>query len=416
MKSDISRPDPYKHYKGGFKLFNTVEAAQKMQDQLISWRRDLHQIPEVGLELPKTSTYVAEKLSEMGIEYQENIGVSGIVGLIKGKEDGKTVAIRADMDGLAIVEETGLPFASTNGNMHACGHDAHTSMLLGAAKILNENKDKLKGNIKLIFQAGEEGPGGAKPMIDDGVMESPKVDAVLGLHIGTIFKEIGTGGVGVAYGNLMACLDRFEIKVIGKGCHGAMPDTGVDPIVISAGVINALQTIISREIKPNEPAVITIGQISGGRSYNIIPDSVEIVGTARATSQAVREKIASRMEEIVANITKGMRGDYEFTYTYGYPPLVNDAEFTKGFVETAKKVVGEDKIVEIANPTMVSEDMAYFLEEAPGTFFFLGGGNEAKGIVAPHHNSKFNVDEDVLWKGTALLAQGAFDWLAKFHL
>ncbi|RXG65329.1 amidohydrolase [Candidatus Atribacteria bacterium 1244-E10-H5-B2] len=384
-----------------------------MQDQLISWRRDLHQIPEVGLELPKTSAYVAEKLSEMGIEYQENIGVSGIVGLIKGKEDGKTIAIRADMDGLAIVEETGLPFASTNGNMHACGHDAHTAMLLGAAKILNENKDKLKGNIKLIFQAGEEGPGGAKPMIDDGAMENPKVDAVLGLHIGIIFKEIGTGEVGVAYGNLMACLDRFEIKVIGKGCHGAMPDTGVDPIVISAEIINALQTIISREIKPTEPAVITIGQINGGRSYNIIPDSVEIIGTARAISQAVREKIASRMEEIVANVTKGMRGDYEFTYTYGYPPLVNDAEFTKGFAETAKKVVGKENVVEIARPTMGGEDMAYFLEKAPGTFFFLGGGNEAKGIVAPHHNSKFDVDEDVFWKGTTLLAQGAVDWLAK---
>ncbi|MBA7517341.1 N-acetylcysteine deacetylase [subsurface metagenome] len=394
-------------------MFNTVEAAQKMQDQLISWRRDLHQIPEVGLELPKTSAYVAEKLSEMGIEYQENIGVSGIVGLIKGKEDGKTIAIRADMDGLAIVEETGLPFASTNGNMHACGHDAHTAMLLGAAKILNENKDKLKGNIKLIFQAGEEGPGGAKPMIDDGAMENPKVDAVLGLHIGIIFKEIGTGEVGVAYGNLMACLDRFEIKVIGKGCHGAMPDTGVDPIVISAEIINALQTIISREIKPTEPAVITIGQINGGRSYNIIPDSVEIIGTARAISQAVREKIASRMEEIVANVTKGMRGDYEFTYTYGYPPLVNDAEFTKGFAETAKKVVGKENVVEIARPTMGGEDMAYFLEKAPGTFFFLGGGNEAKGIVAPHHNSKFDVDEDVFWKGTTLLAQGAVDWLAK---
>lgn len=392
-------------------MFNTVEAAQKMQDQLISWRRDLHQIPEVGLELPKTSAYVAEKLSEMGIEYQENIGVSGIIGLIKGKEDGKTVAIRADMDGLAIVEETGLPFASTNGNMHACGHDAHTAMLLGTAKILNKNKDKLKGNIKLIFQAGEEGPGGAKPMIDDGAMENPKVDAVLGLHIGTIFKEVGTGEVGVAYGNLMACLDKFEIKVIGKGCHGAMPDIGVDPIVISAQVINALQTIVSREVKPTEPAVITIGEIHGGRSYNIIPDSVEMVGTARTTNQAVRRKIASRMEEVIANVTKSMRGDYKFTYNFGYPPLVNNAEFTKGFVESAKKVVGEKKIVEILHPTMGGEDMAYFLERVPGTFFFLGAGNEAKGIVAPHHNSKFDVDEDVFWVGTALLAQGAVDWL-----
>ncbi|MBS4023454.1 MAG: amidohydrolase [Dethiobacter sp.] len=390
-----------------------VEEAKKIQAELISWRRELHQFPEVGLELPETAAYVSKKLTELGIEHKTGIGVSGIVGLIRGKEEGKTIAIRADMDGLAIKEETGLPFASQNGNMHACGHDAHTSMLLGVAKILNENKDKLKGNIKLLFQAAEEGPGGAKPMIDDGAMENPRVDAVIGLHIGTIFKEIGPGVVGVAYGNLMACLDRFDIKVIGKGCHGAMPDTGIDPIVMAAQVVNALQTIVSREIKPTEPAVVTIGEIHGGRSYNIIPDAVDIVGTARATSQDVREKIASRMEEIVASVTKAMRGSYEFNYTFGYPPLVNDAGFTKGFVETAKKIVGEEKIFEITKPTMGGEDMAFFLEKVPGTFFFLGGGNESKGIVTPHHNSKFDVDEDVFWIGTALLAQGAVDWLEK---
>ena len=400
-------------YEEGIVLLNCKKEAKKIQKDIVDWRRDLHRIPEIGFELPQTSSYVADKLTQMSIECKTKGGVSGIVGFIKGEQKGETIALRADMDALAINEETGLPFASTNGNMHACGHDAHTAMLLGAAKIINANRDKLKGNVKLIFQAAEEGPGGAKPMIEDGALEDPKVDAILGLHIGLIFKEIGTGAIGVSYGNLMASVDKFSIKIKGRGCHGAMPDIGVDPIVIAGQIITALQTIISREVKSTNPAVLTIGQINGGRAYNIIPDSVEMLGTVRATDKKEREKILFRMEEIIASFTKGMRGDYEFNYTFGYPPLINDAQFTKGFVQTAEKVIGKDKIVEILYPTMGGEDMAYFLEQVPGTFFFLGGGNEAKGIVYPHHNSKFNVDEDIFWVGTALLVQGALDWLER---
>jgi len=394
-------------------MLDIINEAKAIQEDIVKWRRELHQFPEVGLNLPKTSQYVAEQLQELGIEFETGIGVSGVVGLIKGGQGNKTIALRADMDGLAVQEETGLPFASTNGNMHACGHDSHMAMLLGAAKILNANKEKLPGNVKLIFQAAEEGPGGAKPMIDEGVLENPRVDAILALHIGTIFKEVGTGKVGVHYGNLMACLDRFTIKIKGKGSHGAMPDMGVDPIAIAGQVITALQTIVSREVKPVNPAVLTIGQIHGGRAYNIIPESVEIEGTVRATDQGEREKIAARMEEIVSHITKGMKGDYEMEYTFGYPPLVNNAQFTKDFVQTVEKVVGKEGVVELANPTMGGEDMAYFLEKVPGTFFFLGGGNEEKGITYPHHNPKFDLDEDVFWLGTALLAQGAIDWLVK---
>jgi amidohydrolase len=390
---------------------NVVEQAKGIQQQIVEWRRQLHKIPEIGLDLPNTSAFVSNQLTKLGIEHRTKVGVSGIVGLIKGEKPGKTIMLRADMDALALKEETGLPFASTNENMHACGHDSHTAMLLGAAKILNENRDKLPGNVKLIFQPAEEGPGGAKPMIDDGAMDSPKVDAALGLHIGCIFRELGTGQVGVHYGNIMACLDSFYIKIKGKGCHGAMPNTGVDPIPIAGQVIGALQTIVSREIKPTRPAVVTIGQIHGGRTYNIIPDTVEMHGTARAVDQDIREDIARRIEEMVAGITKSMRAEYEYKYTFGYPPVVNDAQFTKDFVETAKKVVGEENIIEIAEPTMGGEDMAYFLERVPGTFFFLGGSNEKKGIVHPHHNPKFDVDEDVFWIGTALLAQGAIDWL-----
>lgn len=388
-----------------------AKEVRELQEQIVAWRRDLHQIPEVGLEVPKTAAYVSERLDEMGIEHRKNVGGHGIVGVIKGEGEGKTILLRADMDALAIKEETGLPFASTNGNMHACGHDAHTSMLLGAAKVLNANRDKFKGNIKILFQPAEEGPGGAKPMIDDGAMENPKVDAALGLHIGLIFPELGPGQIGVKSGNLMACLDSFKLKVLGKGCHGAMPHTGVDPVAITGQVISALQTIVSREVQPTRPAVVTIGKLHGGSAYNVIPGVVEIEGTARAVDNETRKLLDSSIESIVAGITRGMHGDYEYEYTYGYPPVVNDPEFTKNFTETAKKVVDEEDILEIQEPTMGGEDMAYYLEMVPGTFFFLGGGNEEKGIIYPHHNAKFDLDEDVFWKGSALLAQGAVDWL-----
>jgi amidohydrolase len=392
-------------------MIDFTSELKNIQDEIVKWRRDLHQIPEVGLEVPMTAAYVSERLSEMGIEHRTKVGGHGIVGLIKGDSEGKTILLRADMDALAIEEETGLPFASKNGNMHACGHDSHTAMLLGTVKILNKHRDEIKGNVKVLFQPAEEGPGGAKPMIEDGAMENPKVDAALGLHIGVIFREVGTGQVGVCYGNVMACLDSFRIKIKGRGCHGAMPHTGVDPVAIAGQVITGLQTIVSREIKPTSPAVVTIGKLHGGSAYNVIPDFVEIEGTARAVDIETRKQIANSIESIVAGITNGMHGDYEYNYTYGYPPVVNDAEFTRNFVESAKKVVAEKDIIELKEPTMGGEDMAYYLELVPGTFFFLGGINEEKGIIYPHHNSKFDVDEDVFWKGSALLAQGAIDWL-----
>lgn len=394
-------------------MYNIIDEAKKIQDQIVAWRRELHQIPEIGVNLPKTSAFVVEKLEEMGIEYKANVGVSGIVGLIKGDKPGKVIALRADMDALPIREETNLPFASTNGNMHACGHDTHTAMLLGAAKILSENRDQIEGTVKLIFQPDEEGCSGAKLMVEDGVMENPHVDGVLGQHIGAIFGEVGPGQIGISYGKAMASFDKFNIKIKGHGCHGAMPNIGIDPVVMAGQVITALQTIVSREMKPTHPAVVTIGKVHGGTAYNIIPDCVEIEGTFRALDQKEREMIVARIEEIVSGITKAMRGSYEYNITWGAPPVVNDAKFTADFVETAKKVIGEENIIELKEPSMGGEDVAYFLSKAPGTYFFLGGANSAKGPVYPHHNSRFVIDEDVLWKGTALLAQGAIDWLRK---
>lgn len=395
-------------------MLNIVNEVKGIQEQIVAWRRELHQFPETGHDVPKTAAYIRKKLDELGIEYRSNVGGHGIVALIKGEKDGKTIALRADMDALAVEEKTELSFASNNGNMHACGHDGHMAMLLGAAKIINSHKNEIEGNVKLIFQPAEEGPGGAKPMINDGALLNPKVDAAISIHVGDIFPGIvGNGQIGICYGTVQACLDKFNIKIKGKGCHGAMPNTGVDPIVIAAHVINALQTIVSREVKPTNPAVVTIGKLHAGSSYNIIPDYVDIEGTARAIDQGEREKIAAHMESIVAGISKGMQGDYEFNYTFGYPPMVNDAVFTENMVETIKKVVDEKDIVVITEPTMGGEDFAYFLLEVPGTYMYLGTNNSEKGIVYPQHNARFDIDEEVLWRGSSVMAQGALDWLEK---
>lgn len=390
------------------KLKDQVKAYEQ---QIIQWRRDLHQIPEIGLHLPKTAAYVAETLKKMGIPHQKNIGGSGIVALIQGETPGKTIALRADMDALAIKEETDLSYTSTNENMHACGHDAHTAMLLGAARVLKDNQHLLKGNVKLIFQAAEEGPGGAKPMLEEGVFENPKVDAVLGLHTGAVGGNVKNGQVGVCFGKMMAAMDRFVVKVKGKGCHGAYPEKGVDPIVMAAQMIASLQTLVSREVQTTEPAVMTVGKIHGGTAFNIIPDMVEFEGTVRSTDHQVREWLAKRIGELTQSIAQGMRGQVEYEFIYGYPPLVNDTGFTRGFLQSAKKVVEEENIVEVKIPVMGGEDMAYFLEQVPGTYFFLGSIMEQDGVQYPHHNSRFMLDESVFSTGAALLVQGAVDWL-----
>ncbi len=381
------------------------------EQQIIRWRRDLHQIPEVGLYLPKTAAYVAGELKMMGIPHRENVGGSGIVALIEGNTPGKTIALRADMDALAIREETELAYASTTENMHACGHDAHTAMLLGAARVLKDNQHLLKGNVKLLFQAAEEGPGGAKLMLEEGAFENPKVEAVLGLHTGAVGGNIQNGQVGVCFGKMMAAMDRFVIKVIGKGCHGAYPEKGVDPIVMAAQIITALQTLVSRELQATEPAVVTVGKIHGGTAFNIIPDAVEFEGTVRSTDYQVREWLAKRIGDLTESIAHGMRGEVEYEFFYGYPPLVNDPNFTREFLQSAKKVVAEEDIVEVKIPVMGGEDMAYFLEQVPGTYFFLGSIMKLEDVQYPHHNSRFMLDESVFATGTSLLVQGAMDWL-----
>lgn len=392
-------------------MLNIIDEVKKVEQEIITWRRRLHQVPEIGLNLPQTVKLITEELDKMGIEYHTLVNGNAVVGLIKGREKGKTIALRADMDALPIKEETGLEFQSVNGCMHACGHDGHAATLLGVAKILNENRDKFKGNVKLLFQPGEEYPGGAKPMIEEGAMENPKVDAVMGLHMGNLTKDAPVGTISVCYGTMMAAVDTIYIKVKGRGAHGAYPHQSIDPIVVASEIVLALQTLVSREIMPVEPAVVSITRIDGGFNHNIIPDLVELEGTVRTLNEDTRRRIARRMEEIIKGITMAHGASYEFEYEYCYPALVNSEEFTKGFVGSAKKVVGEERILEMKVPTMGAEDMSYFLQQAPGTFFYLNNPKEIEGQAYSHHNPKFDIDERELWKGAAVMIQATIDWL-----
>ena len=383
-----------------------------IQEYIVKARRELHKIPEIGKHLPLTSEFVVSELEKMGVKYRKNINDSGVVAIIEGKNSGKTIALRADMDGLPIKEENTFSFKSTNQNMHACGHDAHTAMLLGAIKILNDSKEFINGNIKFLFQTGEETCEGAKVLIEEGALENPKVDALLGLHIGSLFKEIGLGQVGVFSGSIMAAYDRFTIRIKGLGCHGATPETGVDPILISTHIISALQTIISREKQAIKPAVISICKIHAGNSYNIIPDYVDIEGTIRTVEESQRKYVIKRIEEIANGIAISMGGNSEFKIYLGAPPVVNDLEFTENFKKVAVQAIGEDNVIsKVAGPSMGGEDVAFYLEKIPGTFFFLGSHNEKKNIKYPHHNPKFDLDEDVMWIGTELLVKGALNFL-----
>ena len=392
--------------------------AQVLQGAIVEWRRALHRIPETGVNTPQSEAYFCGELDKLGIPYKKGVGQHGIVALIEGKKPGKVFALRSDFDALAIVEDTGLPFASTNGCMHACGHDAHAAMLLGAAKIIKDNVDLLEGTVKLIFQPGEEGcpdgPGGAKRMIDDGAFENPKPDALAGLHIGTLWRQEGMnlGDVMIHYGGMMACMDRFSITVKGKGAHGAQPNNSIDPISIAAHIISEIQTIVSREIDPLEAGIVSICQIHAGSAFNIIPNDCFIEGTVRALSRQMREFLAKRIEEIAKATAEGMRATVDFYYNWDGPvPVVNNASVTQEFRDMAEELFGKDKVKELARPSMVGEDVAFFLEKAPGTFFFLNSCNPAKKTDVAHHNPKFDVDEDVLWIGSSALSGMALTWL-----
>lgn len=386
------------------------KTAQELHRDIIKWRRDLHQVPEIGLELEQTSAYVRARLEELGIPYHPAAG-SGIVGLIKGDHSGPTLALRADMDGLPLKEETGLPFASTNGNMHACGHDAHTAMLLGAAKMIFSLRSQLKGNVKLLFQPGEEGYFGASRMIEAGCLENPAVDAIAGLHVGQIFPELKTGQIGVCEGPILAAATKFEVTVEGASTHGALPHLGVDAITVASEMILSLQKIVSREMDPLNPAVLTIGKIRGGEAHNIITSRVTFSGDFRTLYESDRQFITGRLNELCTATAKANRARAQVTMLGGYPPTVNDPGFTARLIESASEVIGPDNIIAIKKPNMGTEDMSIYLEKVPGVFFVIFTGNRDKNITYPHHNSRFDVDEDTLWIGPAVFTRLALDYL-----
>lgn len=292
--------------------------------------------------------------------------------------------------------------------MHGCGHDGHVASLIGAAMILKDMEEELAGAVKFIFQPAEEGPGGAERMIADGVLEG--VDAIAGVHL---WMDVPAGKIGVRYGGMMACLDDIDITIKGKGGHGSMPHQTVDAIVAASHVVCALQTIASRETSPVEPVVISIGTIHGGYAYNIIADEVTMKGTVRAMNPKVREALPAQIERTIAGVAAAMRAEYSYQYHFGYPPVINDQEMTSLLEQAAAEVVGPAKVMQLDNPTMGGEDMSYYLEKVPGSFAFVGIGNPDKGIIHPHHNARFDMDEDALAIAAEFLAVAAVEYLGK---
>ena len=388
--------------------------AQEIQTDISQWRRELHKIPELGLDLPQTKAFIKSKLDAWGVNYTECQNCSGIVALL-GKDGGKCIALRADMDALPIKEETGLEYASTNENMHACGHDTHAAMLLGVAKILKENEHLLNGYVKLFFQPGEEGPGGAPVMIAEGCMENPKVDAIYAIHVTETEEGMKPGDIRLMYGDVSAADDQFDLYVKGKGGHGASPHMCVDPVVVATTIIQTFQTIVSREIAPLDPCVITVATLQAGRgAENIISDTCYMRGTVRNKNMKNREYVLKRMEEVVKGICLAMRADYDFKLDYGYVPVVNETEMTDSLVASVKEVLGEDCIHIKGTQGMGGEDAGFYYQMVPGCFFNLCCQDvHSDGKLYPGHNSKFVVDDSLLYRGTAVFVQGAIDYLNK---
>ncbi|WMJ80890.1 M20 family metallopeptidase [Clostridium sp. MB40-C1] len=384
-----------------------LNMAKGIQNELISIRRDFHMHPELDFDLNRTVEKVKEFLDKEGIEYFET-SKKGICGIIRGN-DSKTIGIRADMDALPMDEKRECDYSSkVSGRMHACGHDVHTTVLLGTAKILNSMKDKLKGNVKLFFEPAEETTGGAIHMIEEDVLNNPKVDAVIGLHVE---PNIKCGKIGIKRGVVNAASNPFNIKIKGRGGHGAYPHSTIDPIVISANVITAIQSIVSREIPPTDPAVITIGSIHGGTTQNIIPDEVEISGIMRTMTLEHREYVKKRIVELTKGICESMRGSCEINIQESYPCLYNNDDVVDILKKSGDEILGEENIVILEKPTMGVESFAYFSLERPSAFYYLGTGNKEKDTEYPLHSSYFDVDEDSIINGVMVNCKTVINFL-----
>ena len=372
------------------------EIEESFGEKLVALRRDIHREPELGFDTEMTAGKVLAALEGLPLDVETGVARNGIVATLEGEGDGPTVALRADMDALPILEDTGLPFASeTEGKMHACGHDGHTTMLVGAAHALSGLRDRLGGNVKFIFQPAEEGGGGGKVMVDEGVANG--VSSIFALHL---WPGLPFGKIATKAGPIMAAADAFEMEVRAMGSHGAMPHLGSDAIAIAAQIVTALQTIVSREVDPVEPAVLTVGEIGAGTAFNVIPDRAHLGGTVRTLNADLREKMPGRMEELARGIARGMRGDIDLDYTFSYPITVNDEAAANLALDVAEDLIGGESVLELPSPSMGAEDFSYFLQSLPGAFIWLGIGEDASGL----HTPKFAFDEDILPRGSALLA------------
>lgn len=377
-------------------------------DQLVAWRRDLHQHPEIAFEEVRTAGVVAEVLNRLGLEVQTGVGKTGVVGVLEGDREGPTILVRADMDALPVREENQVPYVSQTPNkMHACGHDGHTAVAMGVATILAGNRQHLAGRIKFVFQPAEEIGQGAEAMIQDGVLDSPAPEIALGLHL---WSRIPVGQIAITTGPAMASAQPFSLRIEGKGGHAAMPQEGRDPVVTAAQIITAAQTIVSRNLGALDAGVISFTQLHGGDADNVIPSSVMLGGTIRSFESAVHDTITQRFQELVDGITQAMGCKADLQLNRRLPPLVNHASVAGRMRDGFRQLQPDLQILQDVR-TMGGEDMAYFLQAMPGLYFFVGSGNPAKETDFPHHHPRFDIDEQALVMATSLLTSAVADYV-----
>lgn len=375
---------------------------RNLQPRLSEWRRRLHQRPELGFQEHLTSQFVAQKLSEWGIEHQTGIAKTGITAVISGNQPGPVLAIRADMDALPIQEANDVPYRSQHdGVMHACGHDGHTAIALGTAYYLSQHRN-FPGTVKFIFQPAEEGPGGAKPMIEAGVLKNPDVDAIIGLHL---WNNLPLGTVGVRSGALMAAVELFDCTIQGKGGHGAMPHQTIDSVLVSAHIVTALQSIVARNLDPVKSGVVTVGKLHAGHAFNVIADTAQFGGTVRYFDPALDGFFKERVERVIAGICESHGAHYTLDYWQFYPPTINHPDMANLVRSVAEQVVETPTGVVPECQTMGGEDMSFFLQEVPGCYFFLGSANADRGLAYPHHHPRFDFDETALSMGVEMFTR-----------
>ncbi len=387
---------------------NMKAEVKAITPHLIAWRRDFHRHPELGFQEHRTAGIIARVLGDLGYEVQTGVANTGVVGVLEGQQSGPVIMLRFDMDALPIQEQSEAEYASQRaGVMHACGHDAHVAVGLGVATLVAGHRDEMSGALKLVFQPGEEGMNGAEVMVREGVLENPRPDVFISAHV---WNSTPAGKVDVSAGPVMAAAGRWTCIVRGRGGHGAMPQQTVDPIVAAAQIVSSLQTIVSRNVGPLETAVVTVGTIHGGDAFNVIPNEVKLSGTIRTYDLSVREIVVRRMGVLTDQIARAYGATAEFAVDGLTPAVVNDPEVADVVREAAAAVLGAENVL-TGEKVTVSEDAAFFMQDVPGCDFFLGSANASRGLDAPHHNPRFDVDEEVLSVGAGVMLQAVAQYL-----